>query len=54
MVIKFLNNECRNMRKKNLKKMRLGRKRAKMTKKLDSPLCLIRGPIGMMGRELKG
>ena len=29
----FLNNECRNMRKKNLKKVRLGRKRAKMTKK---------------------
>ena len=29
----FLNNECRNIRKKNLKKVRLGRKRAKMKKK---------------------
>ena len=49
----FLNNGCRNMRKKSLKKVRLGRKRAKMTKKLASPRCPIRGPIGMMGRELE-
>ena len=28
----FLNNECRNMRKTSLKKMRMRRKRAKMTK----------------------
>ena len=33
----FLNNECRNMRKKNLKKVRLGKKRAKMTKKIGLP-----------------
>ena len=39
---KFLNNECRNIRKKNLKKVRQGRKRAKMTKKLASPLCPIK------------
>ena len=38
----FLNNECRNMRKKNLKKVRLERKGAKMTKKLASPLCPIK------------
>ena len=38
----FLNNECRNMRKKSLKKVRLGRKRAKMTKRLASPLCPIK------------
>ena len=37
----FLNNECNNMRKKHLKKVRLGRKRAK-TKKWASPLCPIR------------
>ena len=29
----FLNNRCRHIRKKNLKKVRLERKRAKMTKK---------------------
>ena len=28
----FLNSGCRHMRKKSLKKVRLGRKRAKMTK----------------------
>ena len=33
----FLNNECRNMRKKNLKKVRLGRKRGKITKKNGLP-----------------
>ena len=38
----FLNNECRNMRKENLKKLRLRRKRAKMTKRLASPLCPIK------------
>ena len=38
----FLNNRCRHMRKKSLKKMRLGRKRAKMTKRLASPLCPIK------------
>ena len=36
----FLNNECRNMRKKSLKKVRLGRKRAKITKKLASHYAL--------------
>ena len=34
---KFLNNECSNMRKKHLKKVRLGRKRAKKTKKIGLP-----------------
>ena len=33
----FLNNECRNMSKKSLKKVRKGRKRAKMTKKIGLP-----------------
>ena len=37
---KFLNNDCSNMRKKTLKKVRLGRKEAKMTKQLASPLCV--------------
>ena len=44
----FLNNECSHMRKKHLKKVRLGRKIAKMTKKLASHYALQRGPIGMM------
>ena len=35
----FLNNECRNIRK-DLKKLRLGRKRAKMTEKLASHYAL--------------
>ena len=38
----FLNNECKNMWKENLKKLRLGRKRAKMTEKLASTLCPIK------------
>ena len=38
----FFNNECSNMRKKHQKKVRLERKRAKMTKKLASPLCPIK------------
>ena len=50
----FLNNRCRHMRKKSLTKVRLGRKRAKITKRLTSPLCPIREPIGMMGRKLEG
>ena len=37
---KFLNNECRNIRKKNLKKVRLERKRAKMIKKIGLPTML--------------
>ena len=51
----FLNNGGRHMGKKSLRKVRLGRKRAKMTKRLASPLCPIkREPIGMMGSELEG
>ena len=38
----FLINECRHMRKKSLRKVRLGRKRAKMTKRLAFPLCPIK------------
>ena len=38
----FLNNGCRNTRKKSLKKVRGGRKRAKMTKRLASPVCPIK------------
>jgi len=38
----FLNNECRYMRKKSLSKVRLGRKRAKMIKRLASSLWPIR------------
>ena len=41
----FLNNECRNMRRKNLKKLTLGRKRAKMTEKLASLLCPIKRTV---------
>ena len=33
----FLNNGCRHMRKKSLRKVRLGRMRAKMTKKIGLP-----------------
>ena len=36
----FLNNGCRNMRKKSLRKVRLGRKRAKITKRLASHYAL--------------
>jgi len=36
----FLNNECRNISKKSPRKIRLGRKRAKMTKRLP-PHCLL-------------
>ena len=39
---KFLNNDCGNMRKKHLKKVRLRRQEAKMTKHLASPLCPIK------------
>ena len=35
----FLNNGCRNMSKKSSRKVRLGRKRAKMIKRLAIPLC---------------
>ena len=38
----FLNNECRHMRKKSLRKVRMGRKRAKMIKRLAFPLCPIK------------
>ena len=38
--IQFLNNECRKMSKRSLRKVRLGRKRAKMTKKLASHYAL--------------
>ena len=47
-------NECRNMRKKNLKKVRLGRKRAKMTKKLASPLCPIKRTHWNDGKRARG
>ena len=50
----FLNNECRNMRKENLKKLRLGRKRAKMTEKLASPLCPIKRTHWNDGKRARG
>ena len=50
----FLNNRCRYMRKKNLKKMRLGWKRAKMTKKLASPLCPIKRTHWNDGKRARG
>ena len=50
----FLNNECRIMRKENLKKLRLGRKRAKMTEKLASPLCPIKRTHWNDGKRARG
>ena len=50
----FLNNECRNIRKENLKKLRLGRKRAKMTEKLASPLCPIKRTHWNDGKRARG
>ena len=50
----FLNNRRRNMRKKSLKKVRLGRKRAKMTKRLASPLCLIKRTHWNDGKRARG
>ena len=38
----FLNNGCRHMRKKSLKKVRRERKRAKIIKRFASPLCPIK------------
>jgi len=41
----FLNNGCRHMRKKNLRKVRLGRIRAKMTKTLASTMPYKENPL---------
>ena len=38
----FLNYGCRHMRKRSLRKVRLESNRAKMTKRLPSPLCPIK------------
>ena len=48
-----MNNECRNMRK-DLKKLRLGRKRAKMIENLASPLCPIKGTHWNDGKRARG
>ena len=50
----FLNNGCRNMKKKNLKKVRLGSKRAKMTKRLASPLCPVKRTHWNDGKRARG
>ena len=50
----FLNNEYRNMRKENLKKLRRGSKRTKMTEKLASPLCPIKTTHWNDGRRARG
>ena len=50
----FLNNKCRHMRKKSLRKMRLGRKSAKMTKRLASPLCPIKRTHWNDGKKARG
>ena len=50
----FLNNECRHMRKKSLRKVRLGRKRAKMTKRLAFPLCPIKRTHWNDGKRARG
>ena len=50
----FLNNECKNMRKKNLKKGTLRRKRAKMTKKLVLPLYPIKRTHWNDGKRARG
>ena len=48
----FLNNG--HMRKKSLRKMRLGRNRAKMTKLLASPLCPIKRIHWNDGKRARG
>ena len=50
----FLNNGCRNMSKKSLKKVKLGRKRAKMIKRLASPLCPIKRTHWNDGKRARG
>ena len=49
----FLNNGCGHMMKKSLKKMRLGRKRAKI-KTLASPLCPIKRTHWNDGKRARG
>ena len=49
-----LNNECRHMRKKSLRKVRLGKKRAKMIKRLASLLCLIKRTHWNDGKRARG
>ena len=41
------------MRKKSLRNVRLGRKRAKIKKDWPPPLCPIKRAIGQMGRKLE-
>ena len=51
----FLNNRCTHMRKKSLRKVRLGKKRAKMTNRLASPLCpLIKRTHWNDGKRVRG
>ena len=51
---KILNNDCGNMRKKHLKKVRLGRQEAKMKKHLASPLCPIKRTHWNDGKRARG
>ena len=51
---KFLNNDCYNMRKKHLKKVRLRRQKAKRTKQLASPLYPIKRTHWIDGKRARG
>ena len=50
----FLNNGCRLIRKKNLRKVRLGRKSAKTTKRLTSILCPLKRTHWNDGKQARG
>ena len=51
---KFLDNNCSDMRKKHLKKVRLGRQKAKMTIQLASQLCPIKRTHWNDGKRARG
>ena len=50
----FLNSGCRHVRKKSLRMIRLGRKRAKIKKRLASPLCHIKKTYWNDGEQVRG
>jgi len=51
---KFLNEDCSDMRKKHLKKVRLGMPKAKMTIQLASQLCPIKRTHWNDGKRARG
>ena len=50
----FMNSGCRHVRKKSLRKVRLGRKRAKLKTRLASPLCPIKRTHLNDGKRTRG